>query len=445
MQSDVNVSNQIPPATAIETPNEIYDSKCNQKFLTSVEQYKQTLKINQNIKKDLIMFVETRASIGQLDRESDESFELALHIHKTFLDRNSEIKVAFLIGDAGSGKSLFCKYLQRAIFFDWEVQGDESPRWLPIYINLSNFESFNMMEIISQTLSAELNLTQNEIALFQNVTADEKIQFLFIFDGLEKGQKARRWSSDSKSHKTILMAVNQSENYWKNSKYIITSQDKISSDIIDEEGLLTFNDKVSRRTFIEYNLQGFSDLEITAYLRKYAVLGDIYNFEELVQTFSPTPLEDLSWSLVKDYEDIIDCFDLRELLRIPLLLRMASEVLPDLIDYNKQISIWDIYESFINKQVEATVLKYLAGKSLNLMSIEDKGKVSLMRFIQQGLEQTAIILSKYRYIASKEERREDKEVLDELLHFCPVIQWDHSYRVSCIHRSIQEFLIAKKN
>ena len=416
-----------------------------------IDQYKQMIKQDKNYDKDLMLFIETRATTGQIDRENNESFELALHIQKNLLSCDSETEFVFIVGKSGSGKTLFCKYLQRSLLLEWNVQDEvTTEQWLPIYVDCARYEAFNAPEMITKTLSNEFKLVQKQIELLRNASANKIVRPLLIFDGLENIREPQFLKTSRDPSIDIFQVVSQLRNYWKYAKIIFTSRVKLASEIHDfaEERRLGDPDNNIQKasaecSYLEYTLQGFTDSEITAYLRKYTVLGNIDKLERPEQIFSPSPLKEPSWSLEKDDEDIIECFELKELLRVPFLLCIASDVLFDFIDSEKQITLWDIYEYFTNKQMKTTVQKYLYHKTSKELAKGVEEESSLLKLLKHELQRKAILTSNYALYLQPKGEKTREEYLNKLMLFCPLLKWDQTILPDFIHTSIAEYLIAK--
>ena len=163
---------------------------------SKINQYKEKVKNNKCLDKEMNIFMETRARdslLEDLDDKNTETFELDFKIRKALLDVDSPAKVLLITGGLGIGKTLFCKHLQRSILVKWnpddqeEEEEEESHEkgWLPVYVNLSTLKN-PKSSAVSEALSRELLFTESEIRLFQNQKSNNILpRLLFIFDGYD--------------------------------------------------------------------------------------------------------------------------------------------------------------------------------------------------------------------------------------------------------------------
>jgi len=163
-----------------------------------LNRYKEKVLNDLALEKELSLYIEARAKSNNGaaatdhhdDNKDKESFELALDIRKNFLNNHDPAsKVLILTGDAGIGKSFFCKNFQREILFGWEDsqnQGHDERNWLPLYIDLSSLKK-TKSEAISEILIRELSLTEEEILIIQTSEPSNLLlpRLLLIFDGYD--------------------------------------------------------------------------------------------------------------------------------------------------------------------------------------------------------------------------------------------------------------------
>ena len=128
----------------------------------------------------------------------------------------------------GSGKSFLCQHLQKEMLSTWHQNPDSGhENWFPIYVELSSLKN-PKSEAISEALSRELSLTEEEISFLR--TTDETnlklLRLLFIFDGYDEIEDIHAFHSlDSKEElvKHNFFELNKiHDESWKNAKFIIT-------------------------------------------------------------------------------------------------------------------------------------------------------------------------------------------------------------------------------
>ena len=142
-----------------ETSTKEVQDKHLTSLLHKIDEYKRKIQSCDNFENKLETYIKPLGKLNQHEDSVREPFELELEVKKILLssDSSTEPQVLLLTGEAGIGKSSFCKYLQRAMLLDW----DES-EWLPILVDLSNLKEATNFTI-SETLKQELSLTKNEI------------------------------------------------------------------------------------------------------------------------------------------------------------------------------------------------------------------------------------------------------------------------------------------
>ncbi|ETO08793.1 hypothetical protein RFI_28593, partial [Reticulomyxa filosa] len=140
------------------------------------------------ISQALEMYIPLQANnypyIDNDDNKKDDSYDCHQHMME-FLDREEEKKqngkyerqVMVVQGKSGSGKSLFCRHLEKSL---WESYMNDSTI-IPIYISLSkHYNELNEKQIISQAL--QMKQINKEIM----DVIREHASFVFILDGFDE-------------------------------------------------------------------------------------------------------------------------------------------------------------------------------------------------------------------------------------------------------------------
>ena len=127
-----------------------------------------------------------------LDAIKEEDPDLAIELRKNFLGYDNSVvsKTCLLTGQAGIGKTVFCKQFQRDLLEEWgESRHHESDylRWLPIYIEQNKLLGAKM-GTIAEILTEELSLTNEEIKRLQYPKSNDHQlpHLLIILDGIEQ-------------------------------------------------------------------------------------------------------------------------------------------------------------------------------------------------------------------------------------------------------------------
>ena len=248
---------------------------------SKINLFKERVKNKKILNRDLKLYIETQAKdnlLEDIDEYNIESFELDFKIKMCFLADDNSAKVLLITGGTGVGKSLFCRYFQRSVLMNWnpEAQQESSEKeWLPVSIDLSTLKNAKTAAA-SEALARELHLTESEIKLFQNSNSNSILpRLLFILDGYDAIQDTRELQGYQNSIQKNFYSSNGFGRDWTNAKIIITCREESLVDITQRD--LVFAPIDEKRgvaipgSYLEYIIQPFSRLEITAYMRKYVI------------------------------------------------------------------------------------------------------------------------------------------------------------------------------
>ncbi|ETO01405.1 hypothetical protein RFI_36035, partial [Reticulomyxa filosa] len=120
------------------------------------------------------------------DNKKNDAYDCYQHIIDSLTKEKEEKKseeqrqqqVIILQGKSGSGKSLFCRHLEEAL---WEIYENNSTTSIPVYISLPKcYNELNEKQIISQALQMK-NINKEIIDAVR-----ENISFVFILDGFDE-------------------------------------------------------------------------------------------------------------------------------------------------------------------------------------------------------------------------------------------------------------------
>ena len=439
-----------------------------QELSSKISQFKERVKSNKDLESDLSFYIETRAVdnlLEDIDGKNVHSFELDFKIKKYYLDSNNAAKVLLITGKTGIGKSLFCRYLQRSILMDWihEDQHETGDReWLPIYLDLLTLKNFNS-SAVNEALMQELQLTESELKLLQtSVSSSTLPQILFILDGYDAIQDTGKLKGYHDFIQNNFYTKNGFEKAWPNAKIIVTCREESLSDISQRD--LVFAPLDQKRgvsiagSYMEYTIQPFTDIEITTYMRKY-VIARFPNAKEEndadISSHYPDSLRNgavSSWGLVKAYEEIVDRQKSKQVLRIPLTLSMAVDILNDIaekgydsIPYLKESILgvkitsgtrfdrWFYYEAFTNRLIISTAAN-VAPEYVQAGPSEKENHLKLLEKFQD------YALSVCHY------KRRPKEIdpkVDNVFTSSTLVSKDGQGAYQFVHRSVQEFFIAQ--
>ena len=235
--------------------------------------------------------------------------------------------------------------------------------WFPIYIDYSLMKEFEA-DAITKTLKNELSLTEEDMKILQTSKACDTTlpNILIIFDGCDTAvqkllEEFLMLELDNKN--CNVPSIIGAEKY-NTVKILITCREESLQGIKRRDFLfapiqceeLFHRSSNSSDLFLQRRIEPFSDEQITRYLRKcffYKSLEtsneteiqenkDITHPSELPPNLYPSSSS--LWDAVKKFERTMDSHGLREIARIPLMLKMMVEVLPsiaaDSISYQDQ-------------------------------------------------------------------------------------------------------------
>ncbi|MCX8565316.1 MAG: WD40 repeat [Glomeribacter sp. 1016415] len=351
-------------------------------------------------------------SKGQETADSKTSFTLIDKV-RDFLSSNK--KVFLLLGEAGSGKSTFNRYLTRTL---WEEYPQSPTAPIPLFIALAEHR-LSCDDLIESYL-LEQGFTSEEIALLRK----EK-RLVFILDGFDETQD-----------RTQAFYTQNKLDHWKNAQVIISSR----PEYLRENYRSQFQKRGQTTAVQEYWLSTISDDWITAYIQKY------------IQHTQRT-----GWGL-KWYQNTLNNLPtLKEAIRRPFLLRMALDLLPDLAESKSApMTRIALYDAFISRWWNRSEERLL---HIKLTDEEEKARCKLgQHLVAKGLrasQEMAIALTQKRLIQASYDPEKDEIIpeawrtyLDEnevekrlLLFNAPLIHQGQHYRF--IHKSIQDYCVAR--
>ncbi|KAG0286696.1 hypothetical protein BGZ97_007335, partial [Linnemannia gamsii] len=373
--------------------------------------YLTTLKEIDTIKNALAHYI---APEGLESAHATERFTLMDKV-EAFLQ--SDKKVLLLLGEAGSGKSTFGRYLARQL---WKTipPSTQEERPVPLFIALADCPPSGG-DLVEHYL-----LDQK----FKPETIDqlrEQKQFILILDGF-----------DEIKDRTQAFYTRNRLDRW-NAQVIISSR----PEYLEEGYRSQFQERGEFNTLQEYWLAPVSDDWVTRYIKMYCAQHPVADWD------------------VDRYEAALNALPtLKEMIRRPFLLRMALEVLPILNTERQKTPLTRIalYDQFISLWWERS-LERLQHIELNVE--EEKALRKLKpHFSAKGLrtsQEMAIALTKAKTINAIYET-ENGQIQPEawrpylenptegarlLLFNTPLIRQNNHYRF--LHKSIQDYLVAR--
>jgi WD40 repeat protein/tetratricopeptide (TPR) repeat protein len=254
--------------------------------------------------------------------QSEHSFDLEEEINK-FL--SSGKKILLLLGDSGSGKSLYTQGLASKL---WQDHKSDSP--IPVWISLPRLKN-TVNRIIEETFEKfGFNTEQIE-------SLKQKNSFIFIFDAFDE------------IHQLKNLWVSNHLDQW-NAKIIITCRREYLYHVDNYKHFFTpFNGE--KALYLEYDemiIKPFSEEQIEQYIKQY------------IQHQKP------EWSLEQYQKAIEEMHGLKNLIKTPFLLKLAMEALPKMPQdkeqkYMTQAKLYDVFieQWFIRQEQKLKLAKKL--------------------------------------------------------------------------------------
>ncbi|ETO17126.1 WD-40 repeat protein, partial [Reticulomyxa filosa] len=293
------------------------------------------------------------------DNKGNNSYDCHQHITDLLAEKKDE-QVAILQGKSGSGKSLFCRHLEGAL---WESHVNDYTTSIPIYISLPKcYNELNEKQIISQAL--QMKQINKEIMDIIR----ENISFIFILDGFDEIFD-KYDKNNNKNERYFYNRFNLNE--WS-AKIIVTCRSHVLNDE-DIQHVLIGSKNITTTPMIY--LLPFSKGQMNGYIDKFAKMNKKNKMND-----------NLDWTR-RQYEEILKNYpNLNKMMEEPFLLRMILTVLPSLMKQHSigtKISKAQVYEAFNEQWVDMHV-ENIANKlsELRIQTNPQKIKLAFHQYCQ---------------------------------------------------------------
>ncbi|ETO09924.1 NB-ARC domain-containing protein, partial [Reticulomyxa filosa] len=298
------------------------------------------------------------------NHEKQNTFNCHQHVI-TFLNEEEEKneqkenKVMIIQGKSGSGKSIFCRYLEKTL---WNNYASDSKKAIPVYISFTKFyNKQNEKDIILQALQGR-HINKESMDAIR-----EKVPFVFIMDGFDEIFDVYSQNhNENESYFYDRFNLNQ----W-NAKVIVTCR----SSALKEEDIKTCLIGNNNQNHISMMyLWPFTKIQMRDYIDKFAAM----------KTNNNNNSNNNNWTS-QQYEETLNNYpNLQKMVEEPFLLRLILDVLPLLqknYDKNTRISRAQVYQVFndqwINNHAQNIILKL---KELKVQMSINKLKSVLERY-----------------------------------------------------------------
>ncbi|KAG0245680.1 hypothetical protein BGX31_006676 [Mortierella sp. GBA43] len=359
---------------------------------------------------------EAKASLQARD---DARFPLMDKVQE-FLD--SDRTVFLLLGDSGAGKSTFNRKLEHKL---WESYNKARP--IPLHINLPAIDKPEHDMIAKQLRKAEFTEPQiRELKLHR--------KFVLICDAYDENQQAYNLYMSNRLN---------TPGEWNVKMIISCRSDHLGVDYRDRFQPGGRNNRSDSGLFQEAVIVPLSQSQVEDYIAQYVSVR--------------RPL----WSVDK-YTEALKCIpSLKELVRNPFLMSLSLEVLPRIVDLERDltsalITRVALYDQFIEHWLER------GKKRLREKMLSPQARAAFENLIDEGFTRNGIDYMKKLCVAIYKEqgghpvvgysrcreekswktnffsnRDDEKQLLREA---CPLIRSGNHHRF--IHRSLQEYGLA---
>ncbi len=277
---------------------------------------------------DLHQVVSEFLKFESVDRHSRESGNPVTDIKDSKNQKTSVVdngrKVLLLLGDTGSGKSLFCQDLITRL---WQSYKPGNP--IPLFISLARLHD-PIENAIEETLTA-YGFSAEQIA-----TLKKEQQFIFVLDGYDE------------IHQFKNLYVTNKLNEW-NARSIVTCRSQYLYYLSDtDKHFMPFHgEKRQPQLLQQFHVAPFSEKEIVAYVQQYERINSgnavaatviVSAVDSDAKAIVITDAKDEKSAVAKVeapkpvlYQQLISIPGLQTLIITPFLLHLAVEALPDIL------------------------------------------------------------------------------------------------------------------
>ncbi|GAM51699.1 NACHT domain-containing protein [Mycoavidus cysteinexigens] len=349
--------------------------------------------------------------------ESGERFDLNGTL-KAFLE--SDKKVFLLLGEAGSGKSTFNRYLARDLWESYELEDRKEDERIPVFIPLTTLEDPN------KNLLTEY-FTEEGFSIEQIQQLRQKRRFIFILDGYDEiKHRQRAFYTDNKLDK------------W-DAKVVISSRPEYLGPSYQSK----FYPSGQVKVFEECELAPFSKAAIRGYVESHVKHAQVSN-----------------WNAAQ-YQSALSHPDLQALIGNPFLLKIVLDVLPSLdskegSSNRNSYTRGALYEQFAKNwfarsqsRLQGIQLTEEEQKTFNRLAEEDfiKHGIHFSQEFALALYEKQVLVATYLTEKASEGQEwgaflSNGDEKTRLLRFnAPLSRQGDQYRF--IHKSIRDYFVAR--
>jgi WD40 repeat protein len=271
----------------------------------------------ENLKFNLL-YTPARCVIPEVKPDKSDLQPLMKVVEENYL--KSSCKMMVIVGDSGSGKSMFLEYLENQLL-------KKKSDYFPIYIKLPQYiKDFDSEKLFKNYLG------DNKMQGLSHLIEKEKI--LFLLDGYDEIPRQRN-----------IYDFNNFKKFNKNSKVIITCREEILLPDFRAHKYEFVPDDNEKLLFEPRKIEKFSKEEIEHFLDSFLNNKNKFNDEESNQILMTK----------SEYLNLFKKLNLNELISNPLTLYIVTDVLPAMISENIKVSLFNLYQTFVNKMIRKEI------------------------------------------------------------------------------------------
>ncbi|KAF9343537.1 hypothetical protein BGX26_005584 [Mortierella sp. AD094] len=281
-----------------------------------------------------------------------KDFDLIFKVHE-FL--SSKKKVFLVLGDSGAGKSTFNRALEMDL---WRKYGKTTEK-IPLFIHLPAIKDLER-DLVAERLRRD-NFTENQI---RELKLHHK--FILICDGYDETQQTRNLYTSNR--------LNQPREW--NAQMVISCRTEYTG--ADYKNCFQPTDRNNRENlelFQEAIISPFNKDQIRDYIDQYVITGkSLWKAEDYQQAHGQVP-------------------NLQDLVKNPFLLKLALDVLPQLLDAKSEFSTAritrvELYDEFVEQWIGRNQ------KRLRDMELSPRDKEAFRILSDSGFHQHGITYPK---------------------------------------------------
>ncbi|ETO11635.1 hypothetical protein RFI_25743, partial [Reticulomyxa filosa] len=343
---------------------EMNPASCSDVILLLKESKKQELEEDTTMLQALETYISLQANnypyTDNDDNKKNNAYDCHQHIIDLLTKEKEEKKseeqrqqqVIVLQGKSGSGKSLFCRHLEEAL---WETYESKSTTFIPVYISLPKcYNELNEKQIIPQALQMK-QINKEVIDIVR-----ENISFVFILDGFDEiFDKYDKNNGNNERYFYDRFNLNE----W-NAKIIVTCRSHVLNDEDIQQVLIGSKNIATSMVY----LWPFSKEQMNGYIDKFVKMNKKNKMND-----------NLDWT-IQQYEETLKNYpNLNKMMEEPFLLRMILTVLPSLMKQHSigtKISKSQVYEAFNEQWIDIHV-KNISNKLSELRIQTNPKKIKL--------------------------------------------------------------------